>query len=353
MNKLGAVLGVAVVATLAGCKDPDYHRGSGPSVQNEVKPAGAEEIAPAPSTVTPAPVTPIAQPAYKSCMCPPGTRHTSPCLCGAPDCLCVVEVKPIKPVEPETTVYVVQPGDYLSKISKKYNVTIASIKRLNGLKSDTVRVGQKLKLPGKLEIGEQKAVVSAVVAAKPAAKAAAKKIATEYTGATKEYVVKNGDTLGSIAYGNGINIRQLKKLNSLSKDSIRVGQKLKIPAGKVEKPVAKAVVAAVVKETKAAPAAVNPAAAPVAAAPAAAPAAAVAPAAPAEEAAPAEAADSASTADSIPATIDYVVRDTDDITGVSIRFGVSAAEIRELNNLGENDQLEPGKILKLPAEAQQ
>jgi hypothetical protein len=41
------------------------------------------------------------------------------------------------------------------------------------------------------------------------------------------------------------------------------------------------------------------------------------------------------------------------MTGVSIRWGVSAAAIRELNNLGEKDQLTPGQILKLPADAQQ
>ena len=52
-----------------------------------------------------------------------------------------------------------------------------------------------------------------------------------------------------------------------------------------------------------------------------------------------------------PAT--YVVQEGDDMTGVSIRWGVSAAEIRELNNLGEKDQLVPGQIIKLPADAQQ
>ena len=41
------------------------------------------------------------------------------------------------------------------------------------------------------------------------------------------------------------------------------------------------------------------------------------------------------------------------MTGVSIRWGVSAADIRELNNLGEKDQLVPGQIIKLPADAQQ
>ena len=59
-------------------------------------------------------------------------------------------------VEPETTVYIVQPGDYLAKISKKYNVKIAAIKSLNGLNGDIIKVGQKLKLPGKIDVGEQK-----------------------------------------------------------------------------------------------------------------------------------------------------------------------------------------------------
>ena len=363
MNKLGFVLGVAAVATLAGCKDPDYKYANASDTQNVVK-----------NVDTTAPVTPAPAP---KCACLPGTKHTSPCTCGDPNCKCVVEVKPAAPVvpvvaptkpvapaEPEYTIYVVQNGDYLAKISKKFNVTIDSIKKLNpSIKKDVVRIGQKLKIPGKVDVGEQ----NVAPAQSPVVKAAKKSSATAaYTGATKEYVVKSGDTLGSIAYGNGINIRQLKALNGLTSDSLKVGQKLKIPAEKVEKKAASAKkaasekkaeaaapkVAAPVKDEKKAEAAPAPAA-PAAAVPVpaeekkveAAPAAA-APAAPAEEkkaeAAPAPA-----------ATTTYVVQEGDDMTGVSIRWGVSAAEIRELNNLSENDQLVAGQIIKLPAEAQQ
>ena len=53
------------------------------------------------------------------------------------------------------------------------------------------------------------------------------------------------------------------------------------------------------------------------------------------------------------ATTTYVVQEGDDMTGVSIRWGVSAAQIRELNNLAEGDQLDPGQIIKLPDDAQQ
>ena len=348
MKKFGMVLGAAAIVAIAGCKDPNYKRAGAPAGQNDVKNVDTTVAQ------TPAPV-------QKQCTCAPGTRHEKPCACGGANCGCIVVVaerKPAQPakveslaskpapVEPETTVYVVQSGDYLAKISKKFNVTIASIKRVNNMKSDIVRVGQKLKIPGKVDVG------AAAAPATPVATAKAKSTSTftPYKGSTKEYVVKSGDTLGSIAYGNGINIRQLKELNGLKSDALRVGQKLKVPA---EKPVAKS---AAVKpaekaktEAKTEPAAAEKpaeAAAPVEAkteapanAAAAAPVAALAAATPAE-AAPA-------------ATATYVVQEGDDMTGVSIRWGVSAAEIRELNNLGDSDQLKPGQILKLPAEAQQ
>ena len=358
MNKLGVVLGIAAVATLAGCKDPDFKR-SGTTAQNEVKNA-----APVSHSV-------VIEPTAPKCTCPPGTKHAKPCACGASDCKCVVEVKPVitadlskpvvttvdaakpseaKPVEPEYTIYVVQSGDYLAKISKKYNVTIAAIKRLNpSIKNDVIFAGQKIKLPGKVDVPAPAAGSTATAQKKAKAYA-------PYAGATKEYVVKSGDTLGSIAYGNGINIRQLKELNGLSSDSLKIGQKLKIPAEKVAKNAAapvveKKVAAPVVAEKKpvSSPVEVSK---PAESAPAA--VADAAPVVPAKDPEPvvdevSPAADIAAPA----ATTTYIVQEGDDMTGVSIRWGVPAAEIRELNNLGENDQLLPGQVIKLPADAQQ
>ena len=42
--------------------------------------------------------------------------------------------------------YIVQSGDTLSQISKQKNVSVDTIKRLNKLTSDTIKIGQKLKL---------------------------------------------------------------------------------------------------------------------------------------------------------------------------------------------------------------
>ena len=333
MKKLGIVLGVAAVATITGCKDPDYVSRRLPAPQDEVKSvetAPVQEVEPEtvaePVQEEPAPEVTVEE---KVCECAPGTKHETPCECGAADCKCVVEEKRD---EPEYTIYIVQRDDTLSKISKKFNIKIASIKSLNpSIKDDKILIGQKLKLPGKVEVGEQKAPVAAQPAKKPY---------QPYTGATVEYVVKSGDTLGAIAYGHGINISQLKELNGLTGDMVRVGQKLKVPAD--GKPAAKPVEAAKPEVAPAAPVA------PVETVDS--------PAAELETAEPVEAtvAPQPEPTPAAPevATTTYVVQEGDDMTSVSISWGVSAAAIRELNNLGEGDQLTPGQVIKLPFDTQ-
>ncbi len=344
MNKFGIVLGAAAVVTLAGCKDPNYkYAGPATTSQSEVKNVQTTEKT---EVEKPSETVPEAK-----CQCAPGTKHESPCACGAADCSCVVEKKKPTPppvqAEPVYTEYIVQEGDYLAKISKRYNVTIASIRRLNpSIKKDVIRLGQKIKLPGKIDVGAQKVPTTA----KPIAKRVSA-TTSSYTGPTKEYVVKNGDTLGAIAYGNGINIRQLKKLNNLTSDMLKVGQKLKIPAAKV-------VAAPTAKKTDVAPKAEvkdDVAAPPVVEQVTEAPVVEETkdPAAPVETTTAADATTPATTTPAAPETMTYVVKEGEDMTSVAIHWGVSATEIRELNNLGYNDQLVPGQVIKLPAEAKQ
>ena len=332
MNKLGVVFGVAALAVVAGCKDPNYVNRNG-KAQNDVKvvPAETVEVTPdvkpveeAPADVTveertpaPAPVQAAPEPVQKE----PVAAQPAP--------------------EPVYTTYIVPRGDYLAKISKKFNVKIDAIKAANPqLKGDVVRLGQKIKIPGRHDVGEQTVPEGAL--AKPAPKPAAP---ATYSGATEEYVVKSGDTLGSIAYPRGINIRQLKEMNALANDKIFVGQKLKVPAGK----------GAVKAEPKPAPekkAAAKPA--PAEAAPVAAPEPVVEPAAdvaPATEgavltpAAPAPA--PVATADATDGD-SYQVQEGEDVLNLSIRFSLNPSEIRELNNMGPSDELQEGQIIKLP-----
>ncbi|MEJ5066149.1 N-acetylmuramoyl-L-alanine amidase AmiB [Erwinia sp. MYb375] len=55
--------------------------------------------------------------------------------------------------------------------------------------------------------------------------------ATEYTGATQRHVVKRGETLSGIAASYGVSMSTLRSMNTLKKDVVWVGQRLKVPAG--------------------------------------------------------------------------------------------------------------------------
>ena len=54
--------------------------------------------------------------------------------------------------EPVEESYAVQPGDSLWAISKKFGVSVSSIRARNTLPSDTLKVGQELVIPGSLSL---------------------------------------------------------------------------------------------------------------------------------------------------------------------------------------------------------
>ncbi|MGE7672142.1 LysM peptidoglycan-binding domain-containing protein [Lysinibacillus sp. NPDC094403] len=66
--------------------------------------------------------------------------------------------KPTTPSKPTTTSYTVVKGDTLSKIAKEYNVTIKDIKDWNGLTTDSIYIGQVLKLSPVASIPESETV---------------------------------------------------------------------------------------------------------------------------------------------------------------------------------------------------
>jgi peptidoglycan endopeptidase LytF len=113
--------------------------------------------------------------------------------------------------------YTVAKGDTLSKIGKKFGVSVSQLKRANGLSGNTLRAGTRLVIPG-LSSGETAETVEA---------------AAESVTATPlprgEYVVKKGDTLGRIARRYDVTIKELKKENNLKSNSVRAGQVLYIP----------------------------------------------------------------------------------------------------------------------------
>jgi len=174
--------------------------------------------------------------------------------------------------------YTVRKGDTLSKIAKRYGVTVASIRKLNKV-GKSVKRGKKLKIktverrykpapePGPqtnqdvssdmnpaatdtLQARHETAAHPAdtvvrkdepAVQPKASAQKEIKKENAEKKqqpkaekkskkATTTSYTVRKGDTLGKIAKRHGVTVQQIKKANGMKNDNIRAGQTIKIPA---------------------------------------------------------------------------------------------------------------------------
>ncbi|MCS7203949.1 MAG: LysM peptidoglycan-binding domain-containing protein [Thermodesulfovibrio sp.] len=108
--------------------------------------------------------------------------------------------------------YVVKKGDNIWKISKKFNVTVEDIKKANNLRNNKLKVGMELVIPTKNKIAKQN-----------------KKIKKEDY---QFYTVKKGDTLYRIAKKYNISVEDLKSLNNLTENNLKIGQKLIVKAPK-------------------------------------------------------------------------------------------------------------------------
>ena len=93
--------------------------------------------------------------------------------------------------------YIVQKGDNLYTIANKYDTTVSDIKKLNNLSTNTLQIGQVLKIPGSINYNT--------------------------------YIVKKGDSLWKIANKYGTTVKKLMTANNLSTPTLKIGQSLLIP----------------------------------------------------------------------------------------------------------------------------
>lgn len=101
-----------------------------------------------------------------------------------------------------TNTYIVQKGDSLYSIANKLGTTVSELKKENNLTSNTLQIGEVLRIPTK-EI---------------------------YEGEENVYIVQKGDTLYSVAMANNTTVDELKKANNLTSNILSTGQLLKIPS---------------------------------------------------------------------------------------------------------------------------
>ena len=273
------------------------------------------ETAPVPPMPPSADVVPVAAPVAFPVLQPP------------------VPPAPVKTSVAAENVYVVKPGDSLSKIAAAHGVKTAELKELNNVVDvNKIRVGQKLILPD----------YSKPSSSQPAEKSA-KSAEAKATASGDAYVVKPGDALSKIAAAHGVKTKDLMAANNLTDaNKIRAGQKLVIPgAKKAEKSEDKAVEKKAEKksepkaEKKAEEAApVEPAVAPLPA--------------PVPEVAPAPAPEAAVASGFQDAMLDYNVQEGDTVEGIARLFVVSADEIRKVNGLAAGEEVVPNKTIKIP-----
>ena len=99
--------------------------------------------------------------------------------------------------------YTVVSGDSLYKIANQYNITVDQIKAFNNLTSNNLSIGQTLKIPTTSNISP--------------------------TPSYQTYTVVSGDSLYRIAIKFNTNIDAIKSLNNLNSNNLSIGQTLKIP----------------------------------------------------------------------------------------------------------------------------
>lgn len=158
----------------------------------------------------------------------------------------------IQPEPTPETEYIVQRGDTLSKIARRFGVTVQSLVETNSIENpNLIRVGQRLMIPKQEE--------------------------TERT-----YTVQKGDTLGGIAKRFQTTVRALAERNNIANPNlIHVGQELVIPKQEGE------------------------------------------------------------TANT------YTVQKGDTLSRIAARFGTTAANLAEINNLQNPSLIHPGQVLRI------
>lgn len=125
------------------------------------------------------------------------------------------EVKTDKAEEKIT--YTIKKADTLTKIAKKYSVSVDDLKKANPhINPKMLYIGDKIVIPSKTQQKDE-----ATTAQQTQNKTVVKQ--------PKLYTVKSGDSLWKIAESNNISVEQLKKANKGITNNLSLGQKLVIP----------------------------------------------------------------------------------------------------------------------------
>ncbi|MEP2240087.1 MAG: LysM peptidoglycan-binding domain-containing protein [Maribacter sp.] len=121
-----------------------------------------------------------------------------------------------KQAEANSIRYKVRDGDFLGKIAERYGVRVSQLKQWNGLRSNNLRIGQRL------TIYPRKNASSSVKPKQTPSR-------TAVAGNSKTHEVRSGDSLWTISRKYpGVTIENLRKWNGISGNNLKLGTKLKL-----------------------------------------------------------------------------------------------------------------------------
>jgi membrane-bound lytic murein transglycosylase D len=204
----------------------------------------------------------------------------------------------------------VKQGESIGALATKYDTTVAVLKQVNGLRSNSLHAGDELLIPQSLK---------AIPTFTPTAAARVQRQQSVALGARSEHIVKSGESLWSIARAYGVDVKRLASWNSMAPgDVLGVGKTLVIwsrEPGTEPKPSASTAAAAMPSTiaTVAAETAVSLVPAALSAAPI--------------------------------QQVTYVVRRGDSLSSIARHFRVSIPKLLEWNEVAADDVLQPGQRL--------
>lgn len=108
--------------------------------------------------------------------------------------------------------YKVKKSDTIGEIAEKYGVKVSDIQRWNNISGNKILVGQTLKIYSDSDVNDIPTNTKTV----------------NQKSSVKEYTVKTGDTLYSIALENKTTVAKIKSLNNLISNKIKPGQKIRL-----------------------------------------------------------------------------------------------------------------------------
>lgn len=130
-----------------------------------------------------------------------------------------IEIEATNTAEVKITEHIVEKGETIGSIAKKYDVSVSDIKDWNNIDNTTIHFGNKL-------IVGKKYTISSDTKNNPTKK---ESIVSNDRNEVKLYYVKKGDSLFSIAKKYpGVSISDLKKWNGIKNERLKAGMKLKI-----------------------------------------------------------------------------------------------------------------------------